>query len=128
MLRYFILLLTILPSMLISQTIEGIEEVCLEECQQYTLISNGSGPIIWKSSGGYVQQSADYNATICWHSSGNQILTATDITAAWGEHLAILNVDVLAPLTPEINFPFYPDALLQHVIDHRCQSTPYSHK
>ena len=118
--RYFILLLFFIPISLFSQSIQGPQSTCKNDCAMYTMQSTSSGPFVWNVSGIDSENLVGESVEICWTDIGDQTIAVTDVSAVPGQHLTTLNVSVNENQGPEIIFPLYPtcesrDSLVEDV-------------
>jgi len=119
------LLQSILPILLVcaahisvaQHSIVGNLQLCIDECQTYTVDNGLGGPYYWITTGQIQGVNVGEQIEICWTDAGSNDLEVIDFAANMVDQSAQVSVTVESLPIPEIIFPLYPTCVVRDSLD-----------
>ena len=90
--RQLIIILCLLPTVILAQTIQGPITTCNGNCETYTIQSNTSGPFVWNISDVESENIVGESLDICWSNTSTHTIAVSDLSATPGEHLSLIHI------------------------------------
>lgn len=100
-----------------QHSIVGNLQLCIDECQTYTVDNGLGGPYYWITTGQIQGVNVGEQIEICWTDAGSNDLEVIDFAANMVDQSAQVSVTVESLPIPEIIFPLYPTCVVRDSLD-----------